>query len=150
MKIRHLKWHDVLKAGEAGDECYLWEHAKTGDGYGRARFNGRKVLAHRLSYEIHVGPIPKCMEIDHACGVRLCIAPLHLRPVTHKANGEHRTGMHARNTSGWRGVRFVKATGKWRAEVGHNGKLIHVGYFTSAEEAGLAAAAKRRELGFLE
>ena len=40
------------------------------------------MLAHRLAYEMHVGPIPEGMDIDHTCGRRECIEPSHLRPLT--------------------------------------------------------------------
>ena len=43
-------------------------------------------MAHRLSYETFVGPIPDGKELDHVCGVRRCVNPSHLEPVTHHEN----------------------------------------------------------------
>lgn len=43
-------------------------------------------MAHRLSYEAHVGPIPKRLLLDHTCRMRCCINPDHLEPVTVQEN----------------------------------------------------------------
>lgn len=48
--------------------------------------DGKMRLAHRVAYEIHVGPIPDGLEIDHLCRVRCCVNPDHLEPVTHREN----------------------------------------------------------------
>ena len=44
------------------------------------------VLAHRWSYEYHVGPIPDGLQLDHLCRVRHCVNPQHLEPVTAREN----------------------------------------------------------------
>lgn len=43
-------------------------------------------LAHRLSYELHKGPIPDGLQILHSCDVKNCINPDHLRVGTHSEN----------------------------------------------------------------
>jgi hypothetical protein len=58
-------------------------------------------LAHRLSYEEFVGPIPESHDIDHLCGQRACLNPAHLDPVTHRENlrrGGGFAGVNARKT----------------------------------------------------
>ena len=71
--------------------CWLWT-AKTTRGYGKighgSRIDGTEghLSAHRVSYEIHRGPIPDGLEIDHLCRVRKCVNPDHLEPVTHIEN----------------------------------------------------------------
>src|SRR6188472_1096483 len=59
--------------------CWVWNGAVRTTGYGQF---SRCTFAHRLSYETHVGPIPDGLDIDHLCGVRLCVNPDHLEPVT--------------------------------------------------------------------
>lgn len=66
--------------------CWLWTASLSTNGYGQFTPYGRTVPAHRFSYETFVGPIPPRLEIDHLCGVRRCVNPDHLEPVTHHEN----------------------------------------------------------------
>jgi len=130
-------WARVDKA--APNECWLWRKwcdPKTG--YGRFR----NKCTHRLAFEFTYGDIPAGWEIDHTCFVRSCCNPRHLRMVTGKQNKENRKGAHG--VSGIRGVRQVG--NRWRACVVHNRKYIHIGYFSTPEEADEAATLKRLEL----
>ena len=43
-------------------------------------------MAHRVTYEHFVGPIPDGMEIDHTCLNKRCCRPDPLEPVTHQEN----------------------------------------------------------------
>lgn len=53
-------------------------------------------LAHRWSYEYHVGPIPQGLVLDHLCDNRLCVNPAHLNPTTHQKNILRGNGVSAR------------------------------------------------------
>lgn len=66
----------------ASSGCWLWIGAQNAAGYGIVTVNGRTLKAHRVSYEVHVGPIPEGLHIDHLCRVRNCVNPEHLEPVT--------------------------------------------------------------------
>ena len=66
--------------------CWLWAGSLSGNGYGAIQYRGRQVVAHKLSYEAHVGPVPEGLELDHTCRLRCCVNPAHLEPVTRKTN----------------------------------------------------------------
>lgn len=59
------------------DDCWLWQGYTEKNGYGRARFRGKRYAAHRLGWELHFGPIPEGMNVLHKCDVRNCINPQH-------------------------------------------------------------------------
>lgn len=62
--------------------CWIWEAATHKSGYGQFGLRSGHVRAHRFSYELHVGPIPEGLVIDHLCKVRNCVNPSHLEAVT--------------------------------------------------------------------
>lgn len=53
-----------------------------GDHYASVSHCNKRSLAHRLAYEILVGPIPDGLTIDHLCMVKSCCNPEHLEPVS--------------------------------------------------------------------
>lgn len=85
-------WHYVDLRGD--DECWPWTGSVYTVGYGEFSFGGSSGYAHRFSYELHKGPIPVGLTIDHTChnadyscpggkcAHRLCINPAHLEAVT--------------------------------------------------------------------
>lgn len=75
-------WLKVAKT----DDCWLWVGAKSSEGYGSFRLNDKAIGAHRVAYELLVGPIPHGLTIDHLCKVRHCVNPAHLEPVTMAEN----------------------------------------------------------------
>lgn len=81
-------WAKVARG--ADDECWEWQAAKN-LGYGVISDTGRRgrqLLAHRVVYELLVGPIAEGLVIDHLCENRACVNPAHLEPVQHSAHME--------------------------------------------------------------
>lgn len=76
--------------------CWLWLGHGLG-AYGGLYVGKEHLYAHRYSYELHVGPIPEGLVIDHLCRNPLCIRPSHLEAVTQLEN-VHRGNSMLRKT----------------------------------------------------
>lgn len=93
--IRNLaKVLDRLRASITVNEsgCHIWCGSQS-QGYGSMRFEGKRWLAHRLSYEMHHGAFPECqtgLVVCHKCDVKLCCNPDHLYLGTDKQNARDR------------------------------------------------------------
>jgi hypothetical protein len=66
--------------------CWEWKGAISSKGYGTTSIEGRSHRAHRVAYELLVGPIPAGLPLDHLCRVRHCVNPDHLQVVTPREN----------------------------------------------------------------
>jgi hypothetical protein len=70
-------------------DCWIWQGPVNGGGYGiycSETLVRSHTRAHRLMYELLVGPIPDGLTLDHLCRVRRCVNPSHLEPVTIREN----------------------------------------------------------------
>lgn len=128
--------------------CLLWTAGLTKAGYGELRWEGRVVFAHRLCYEVNIGPIPSGMKVCHHCDVRSCIEPSHLFLGSDADNAidMQRKGRGRKSVSGLPlGVIADKRKpGRFYARRSFGGFQVHLGSFSSVEAAALAAAAYRR------
>ena len=67
------------------ENCWKWESALN-KGYGVFSIKNKTKQAHRLSFELFSGRIPKGLQLDHLCRNPKCVNPSHLEPVTPKEN----------------------------------------------------------------
>lgn len=124
---------------------FVWKVAKKGlakgtiagntrpDQYKRIVIDGKCYYAHRLAWMYVYGSFPK-HQIDHINRNPNDNRILNLRLATQKQNLEN-TSKSQKNTSGFKGVSWMKRTGKFRAFITHNQKYHHLGVFDTAIEA---------------
>lgn len=124
-------WPKVERRGK--DECWYWLAYKHPNGYGQM---GRLGYAHRISFAIHNGPIPKGKVVDHICHNRSCVNPDHLRLATHFENAQNKTHGRARFNGGTLKGAFYDSTRlKWRAAITHDGHQKNLGRFDTEQDA---------------
>lgn len=83
--------------------CWEWVASKNTSGYGMLKVKGSIVLAHRFSYLLNIGSIPKDLFVLHHCDNPGCVRIEHLYLGTKQNNsddcvlrGRHRNGFSER------------------------------------------------------
>lgn len=122
------QFHDKIQTQAApgfDQPCWVWMRNLTRDGYGRITWASQHKSAHRVAYELLIGPIPDDKVIDHLCRTRACVNPRHMEVVSTRENTMRGTSFAAvnakkthcgkgheftaRNTYVWRGCRICRA-----------------------------------------
>ena len=113
-------------------------HIKEADGYVRIIIDGKSYLAHRLAILYCTGDWPK-HQVDHSNMNKADNRWVNLREATANQNGFNRPE-YATNKSGHKGVSWYPKYGLWRVQAKVNGRVKHLGYFESVDEAADAYA----------
>jgi hypothetical protein len=109
------------------------------NGYCSIELDGEPHRASRLAWFYMTGEYPSSM-IDHKDGDTLNDRFTNLRPASCSENGAN-AKRRRDNTSGYKGVSFSKALGKFKAYLRKDGKYVHLGCFDSGEAAHAAYVA---------
>jgi hypothetical protein len=103
------------------------------DGYVLVSHKGRQVLAHRAAWELHYG-VPAPDVLDHINGIRSDNRIANLRAATYRQNSQNQR-RHRDSSSGFKGVSFSKARGKFVAYIRNGKRTRNLGGYKTAEEA---------------
>ena len=87
-------WEKVEVRGK--DDCWKWKGSRAREEYGNIWGGKRLEKAHRVSYKINIGEIPKGMCVCHTCSNPYCVNPNHLWLGTQLDNIRYR-GERGRN-----------------------------------------------------
>lgn len=115
--------------------CWVWTGAAPGFGYGVMGVGGgyrRNSGTHRVSWEIHHGPIPDDLHVLHKCDNPPCVRPEHLFLGTQRDNAQD---MSAKGRAGGSPKLTWDKVEKIRAEL-----AAGVSRFVLAEQYGVTAA----------
>lgn len=105
--------------------------------YRRITINEKRptIHLHRVILSRMLGrPLLRSEEVDHRNTDPLNNRRDNLRLATRSQNCANR-GLHSNSTSGHKGVSWHKDNHKWYARIYKDGKVNHLGYFDTAEEA---------------
>lgn|SRR5678815_518694 len=111
--------------------------------YARRNFNGKTTYMHR--FVMALSRADKDVEVDHINGDRLDNRRENLRVVPGGAQPQNQL-LRSDSTSGYRGVSWDKARGKWKAHVTSDGAMKLLGRYDSAEQAAAVAAQARAQI----
>jgi len=107
------------------------------NGYRRISLYGKVVYAHRLAWLfIHAEWPPKW--IDHKDGNRANNSISNLRSATPSQNIAAASHSFRKPKSGFRGVHWKQRNKKWASYIRHEGKAVHLGYYSGVSEAAKA------------
>jgi HNH endonuclease/AP2 domain len=112
---------------------YAWKHRHTF----YARRNGRVGEPSIVAMHIAILSPSDGLEVDHINGNGLDNRRVNLREATHAQNLWNR-GRTCNNTSGFKGVRWDKARGAWRATITAEGREMFLGRFDDILDAARA------------
>lgn len=157
----HLYWKPRCESNFSSTRaCKSWNSRRSGKPAGtvssarRARvrhiqiiFEGRRIYAHRVIWEMHFGEIPDGMQIDHIDGNGCNNLLKNLRLVTAEGNRKNQP-LRKDNKSGLFGVRWWAARNRFETYIDSGGQRIRLGLYETLLDAASVRKSAELTLGF--
>lgn len=132
--LAELSWHFI--ATKSLTYAHRWDKSKKYPG-----------LMHRIILSRMIAPqkLDNGQLVDHINGDTLDNTRGNLR-IANKTQNAANSKIHSSNKTGYRGVSWDKLSGKFRAQIGFDNRIIYIGLFDSPEDAYEAYCEKAKEL----
>jgi hypothetical protein len=135
MDIKDIKrFNSFIKKGQ---RCWNWKGGINSTGRGIFWLKGKTPKAHRISWIIYIGPIPKNKLVLHKCDNGRCIRPSHLFLGSFKDNTQDMIKKGRNVGNRWitpkyaKNIRKLYLTGKFRYK--DLAKRFNISYVTVFE-----------------
>lgn len=125
--LAYLKW--IVTSADPRIKPYAYRHKGSVNGKSKHERMHRVILERILNRPLGRGEMP-----DHIDGNGLNNRRTNLRLATQAQNNAN-SKLKSTNTSGYKGIVFLKDENRWRAHISVNGKRIVIGRYKTAEEA---------------
>lgn len=138
-----LTWKKLRNTLRIGEEAKSLDVA----GYVQVNISGTMVKGHRLAWLLHYGAWPDG-DIDHINGVRNDNRISNLRSVSGKVNCQNQRVGSRPSVTGLIGVHLQgrgSANKRYRAKIWVDGRQIHLGGYTTPDEAHAAYVLAKRK-----
>ena len=129
-----IKWRKRTSNRQRSNMVAGYTHS---NGYIQIRFNGKLYYGHRVAMLLSYGFCGDELEIDHINHARNDNRLVNLRFVT-KSGNQRNLSRYSNNTTGVTGVYYDRARRKYKAQIKVDDVDIHLGYFSTLEEAAKA------------
>ncbi len=136
-----FKWKETRPASRIGSEAgYIGCQ-----GYLLIKLDQTTYKAHRLAFVYMTGSCPA--QIDHIDGLRSNNAWDNLRACDYVENARN-ASIRKDNIFGVAGVGWHRRTGKWAARIRTGGRVLHLGLFSTIDEASEAYQNAKLKFGY--
>ena len=135
----------LIRKCDAGTRGKKGHEAGTFNGgrYRTVMINKHLYYSHRIIWLMHYKTLPRF--IDHVNNDRSDNRIENLRGAT-AAQNQHNRAMNSNNTSGFKGVSWDRKSGKWAAQIRHDGKMKYLGRYDSINVAAKVVSDYRNKI----
>ena len=146
MGIKRETLAQKIASLEPTDDCVLWDGGVNWQGHPMVYYRGRTQTGQRVSYQLHIGPIPPKHWVIRTCQNILCLNPKHLElqkagnPMmsTAKTVVSEPKPVETPNTPVIDSIVYDNETSEWHAFYWENQKMVKYGVFDEYDRAAYA------------